>query len=219
MYNAHSSSETTIANCTFRGNSASAEGGGMYNHLSSPTVANCIFWENTDTNGDGMDESAQIHDGPDSSSDVTHSCIQGCDTDCADPGSCNIGDDPQFADVDGRLSAGSPCIDAGENTAMTEPTDLDGNPRRVDDPCTDDCPHCPDPADCGDPPIVDMGAYEFQAPLDTDCDGAPDGSDVCPDTAPGLSVDCEGRPRLDLNGDCEVNGLDIPFFIQKILDP
>ncbi len=33
-------------------------------------------------------------------------------------------------------------------------TDLDGNPRFVDDPNTDD-------TGFGDPPIVDMGAYEF----------------------------------------------------------
>ncbi len=35
-------------------------------------------------------------------------------------------------------------------------TDLDGNPRFVDDPATDDTGN-------GEPPIVDMGAYEFQA--------------------------------------------------------
>ncbi|MHC4427381.1 MAG: hypothetical protein ACYS0D_02100, partial [Planctomycetota bacterium] len=35
-------------------------------------------------------------------------------------------------------------------------TDLDGNPRFVGDPDTVD-------TGCGDPPLVDMGAYEFQA--------------------------------------------------------
>ncbi len=46
-------------------------------------------------------------------------------------------------------------------------TDLDGNPRFVDDPDTKDTGN-------GDPPIVDMGAYEFQpvlCPWDLDGDG------------------------------------------------
>ncbi len=68
---------------------------------------------------------------------------------------------------DYRLSPGSPCIDAADNTTLptdvtdldmdgdtTEeiPFDLDGNPRRVEDP---------DMADTGNGicPVVDMGAY------------------------------------------------------------
>ena len=77
-----------------------------------------------------------------------------------------------YQTYDYRLGSGSPCIDAGNNSAIpadvadldgdgdtTEPTpyDLDGNARRVDDPATD----CPQPgASCGTAPIVDMGAYE-----------------------------------------------------------
>ncbi len=43
-------------------------------------------------------------------------------------------------------------------------TDLDGNPRFVDDPDTPD-------TGFGNPPIVDMGAYEFQgtSPCPWDC--------------------------------------------------
>jgi hypothetical protein len=38
----------TVSNCTFIGNSAVVDGGGMYNYFfSSPTVTNCIFNENT----------------------------------------------------------------------------------------------------------------------------------------------------------------------------
>jgi hypothetical protein len=61
---------------------------------------------------------------------------------------------------DFRLSAGSPCIDAADNTAVPKgiDTDLGGNPRFVDDPDTKD-------TGLGDPPIVDMGAYEFQPVL------------------------------------------------------
>ena len=75
-------------------------------------------------------------------------------------GTGNIDADPMFVDPDNgdyRLAAGSPCIDAGDNTAVPAgiTTDLDGNPRFVDDPSTIDSGN-------GDPPIVDMGAFEFQ---------------------------------------------------------
>ena len=53
------------------------------------------------------------------------------------------------------MRSGSPAIDAGDNTAVTVLTDLDGRPRFVDDPNTLDTGN-------GMPPIVDMGAYEFQ---------------------------------------------------------
>ena len=53
------------------------------------------------------------------------------------------------------FSYGSPAIDAGNNLDVTASTDLDGNPRIVD------VPSVPDSGN-GTPPIVDMGAYEFQ---------------------------------------------------------
>jgi len=56
-----------------------------------------------------------------------------------------------------RLLSGSPCIDAGDNTAVPEDitTDLDGNPRFLDVPETPDTGNPPDGG-----PIVDMGAFE-----------------------------------------------------------
>ena len=63
----------------------------------------------------------------------------------------------KLAAGDLRLGRGSPCIDAGRNSLalLFVATDLDGLPRFRDDPAT---------ADTGDgvPPIIDMGAYEFQ---------------------------------------------------------
>ncbi len=54
-----------------------------------------------------------------------------------------------------RLQSASPCIDAGDNTAVPEDitTDLDGNPRFLEIPETPDTGN-------GTLPIVDMGAYE-----------------------------------------------------------
>ncbi|MHC4572904.1 MAG: hypothetical protein ACYS76_02035 [Planctomycetota bacterium] len=154
----------TVTNCTFSGNSA-AIGGGMYNSTSSPTVTNCIFW------------ASQIFPGD---INVMYSNVQG-----GYSGTGNINADPLFVDADGpddtygtpdddlRLQPGSPCIDAGDNTAVpadtadldndantTErtPLDIEGEGRFVDDVGT---------ADTGvaDPPdylfVVDMGAYEY----------------------------------------------------------
>ena len=58
---------------------------------------------------------------------------------------------------DYRLTTASPCIDAGDNTALPEDitTDLDGNPRFLEIPETPDTGNPPDGG-----PIVDMGAYE-----------------------------------------------------------
>ncbi|MGI6695117.1 MAG: Ig-like domain-containing protein [Christensenellales bacterium] len=53
MFN-HSSSPT-VANCVFSGNTANSSGGGMFNYSSSPTVTSCTFSGNTANNyGGGM---------------------------------------------------------------------------------------------------------------------------------------------------------------------
>ncbi len=97
------------------------------------------------------------------------------------PGAGNINADPLFADPDGpddvpgtddddfTLQPSSPCIDAGHNwglpadaldldgdglTAELLPLDLDGLGRIADDRGTAD-------AGCGQPAVVDMGAFEF----------------------------------------------------------
>ncbi|MBN2375777.1 MAG: right-handed parallel beta-helix repeat-containing protein, partial [Sedimentisphaerales bacterium] len=168
MWNQNNS--LTMTNCSFSGNLASFRGGGMYNYQnSSPTVTNCILWDNTASNdGDeiGLASSSTI--------DVDYCDVQGGQTAIYDDssgntinwGSGNIDTDPLFVDADGaddtcgtdddnmRLSAGSPCIDAGDNTAVPTgiTTDLDGNDRFVDDEVVD--------TGNGTPPIVDMGAYE-----------------------------------------------------------
>ncbi|UCD74088.1 MAG: hypothetical protein JSV91_09890 [Phycisphaerales bacterium] len=83
---------------------------------------------------------------------------------------------------------------------------LDGNPRFVDDPNTEDTGY-------GDPPIVDMGAYEFQ--IGDDCPADVNGDDT-------VNIDdlfqilgawgpCEDCPE-DVNEDGVVN-IDDLFII------
>jgi hypothetical protein len=136
-----------------------------------PTVANSILWDDQPLGG-GFPIMFSY-------SDIRGGAL----------GTGNIDSDPRFVDPangDFRLAPGSPCIDAGLNSAVPEgiDTDLDGNPRFVDDPDSPDCWQAP--GTCGDPPVVDMGAYEFQLP--------------CP---------------WDLNGDGVVNVLDLILLVQS----
>jgi hypothetical protein len=72
-------------------------------------------------------------------------------------------EDPRLVDPangDARLAADSPAIDAGDNAFLPSDVeaDIDGEPRPVDDPGTDD-------TGSGDErPVVDIGAHEFQPP-------------------------------------------------------
>ncbi|MCZ6654091.1 MAG: right-handed parallel beta-helix repeat-containing protein [Planctomycetota bacterium] len=152
-------SSPALINSTFSGNSASVSGGAVFNlGDSNPTVTNCVLW------GDIPNE---IADFGKSATTVSHSDVEGG---WFGTGVYNIDADPLFVDAafgDLRLLPGSPCIDAADNTAVPKGVvmDLDGNPRFVDDPDTDD-------TGFGKPPIVDMGAYEFRDPCaDDDGDG------------------------------------------------
>jgi hypothetical protein len=105
-------------------------------------------------------------------------------------GTGNIDADPTFADAEGRLSPGSPCIDAADNTAVPEgiTTDLDGNPRFVDDIGTPD-------TGFGEPPMVDMGAYEFQGT-----------SEIIIDFDPPEEAPAEGEAIREATGDFDGEG-------------
>ena len=153
---------SVLTNCTFYGNSTyyNTEGGGLASS-DELTLTNCILWEN------GIGQMAQVLAWG-SPLVIDYSCVQGWTGSWGGVG--NIGDDPLFADPGGsvgtdgaedydlHLATGSPCIDAGDNAAVPEDvtTGLDGYPRFHDDPDTDDTGN-------GDPPIVDMGVYEFRA--------------------------------------------------------
>jgi hypothetical protein len=127
---------------------------------------------------------------------------------CTDKAANLCGDLCSLAAADHRLLPGSPCIDAGDNGAVPKgvDTDLDGNPRFVDDPDTAD-------TGFGDPPLVDMGAYEFQGspcPWDLDGNGYVFVTDLLLLLASwGPCADC----AADFNGDGIVNVVDLLALI------
>jgi hypothetical protein len=158
------------------GNRAGDLAGGVFNIQTSGTLENCILWGNSDRDGEG--EPAQFRAFGAAVVDVGYTVIQGWTGGLGGAG--NIADDPLFVDpghwddngtpddptddlwIDGdyHLQAGSPCIDAGDNTAVPVgvTTDLGGRPRFVNDPLVLDTGY-------GRRPIVDMGAYERQVVL------------------------------------------------------
>ena len=134
-------SSPTVTNCSFSGNQAWWYGGGMDNYLSWPVVTNCVLWGNTAPSG------PQIYN-DNSNPTITYSDVQG-----SWPGTGNIDADPCFvnlAESNYRLLSNSPCIDAGNNSAVPAgvTTDLDGFARFID-------------GDSNGTAIVDMGAYEY----------------------------------------------------------
>jgi hypothetical protein len=118
--------ECTLNNCTLTGNSVAAFSEGGFNAYAADggasygALANCITFGNFIHGVRG------------------HNFCEDC------------GWDPLFVDTNGwanlRLQPTSPCINAGNNSSVTNATDLDGNPRISGG-------------------TVDIGAYEFQAPV------------------------------------------------------
>jgi hypothetical protein len=186
----------TVVNCTFFENSADADGGGIRTRDvgSSATITNCIVWQNSPE---------QILDLNGAASIVSFSDVQ---NGWSGAGSNNIDAEPLFADPVGpddapgtadddlRLQGGSPCIDAGDSTAVPVDvlTDLNGDPRFVDDPGTSD-------TGVGNPLVVEMGAYEFQGISDQGIEFGP------PNTWAAFgAANREAVGDLDGDGDTDV---------------
>jgi hypothetical protein len=150
-----------------------------------------------------MDEQAQIHVADGGVAVVNHTFIQGLTGALGGVGNVGGADipDPLLFNPDGadgmpgtedddlRPGAGPACIDSADSGSLpgdTYDVDADGNteeplpldakkvPRRVDDPLSED-------RGPGQPPIVDMGAFEFQppphCPADWNRDGVVDSRD------------------------------------------
>jgi len=174
---AFNTSEPTIVNCTFSNNTAAVNGGAISFNNSAPIITNCTFSNNNASDNGGaiacsipqsgtaMANSILWGDSPDeiycysAIISITYSDIQGETT---WPGTGNINTDPMFVDEangDFRLSEDSPCIDAGDNSALALPaTDIAGDDRKIDVPEVDDTGN-------GTPPIVDIGAFEYENPI------------------------------------------------------
>ncbi|UCE61113.1 MAG: right-handed parallel beta-helix repeat-containing protein [Phycisphaerales bacterium] len=194
-----------LTNCSFSGNTAGWDGGGMYNYRTTSTMSDCTFVANSASNGQAVAYDSPYQNYPstahmtncifwgsedevwnndESTITITFSDVQG-----GWPGEGNINADPSFVDADGpddipgteddnlRLAIGSPCIDAGDNTAvppdvadldgdgdMAERTPLDlGNVTRFTDDLDTPDSGIADPPDY--PYVVDMGAHEFYPPV------------------------------------------------------
>jgi PKD repeat protein len=119
-----------LNNCTVAANSATNSGGGEF----GGTLTNCIVYYNS---APAM---------PNFSGGYMTAC---CTTPAfAGGGPGNMTNNPVFLNLAGgdfHLQANSPCINAGNNSAVTGAADLDGNPRISGG-------------------TADMGAYEFQNP-------------------------------------------------------
>jgi hypothetical protein len=173
----------TIRNCTITDNAATDAGGGIYYDSQTSsllTIQNSIIAGNSAAAGTGQnfDDSPFILGIVAASDSLIGGFLlagPGYPTVLAEP-------NPLFADAAGGdfgLSGGSPCIDVGDNGVVDGgvTTDFAGDPRFVDDTGTAD-------TGAGTPPIVDMGAFEFQGTtsatqiiyVDADATGSDDGT-------------------------------------------
>ena len=179
-------SSPVVINCTFSGNFAGGDGGGMYNYgaLSEPNIINCIIWSN-DANGSGD----EVYNTSLADPYIAYSDINGCggsgggwDPNYGTDGGGNIDSDPNFINTnspagldnifgtpdDGLgIYPDSPCIDAADGNQAPS-TDIIGR-------CRADIEDV-DNTGVGDPPYVDMGAYEFPMIWYVDVTADPNGS-------------------------------------------
>ena len=154
----------TMNNCTISGNTAAGSGGGCHyagdEYAYNNPLSNCIIYSNTATVSSNN-----------WSGDIT--CSYTCTTPLP-PGTDNIDNNPQFIDAavtNLRLTASSPCINSGNNTAAKGNTDLEGSPRIVN-------------------LVVDMGAYEYIHSADNyDGDAFSNDDEQIADTDPADSSD------------------------------
>ena len=156
-----------IANCTFLDNNCDKGAGLARYGASVASVRNCVVYDNyADPPAPGEDPIFILKQNLVGNFDIANSDVQGLlQTEPGEdpPNPANfpgcLDTDPLVEDLAGgnyRLSAGSACIDAGDNGALPGDvtTDLDGLARFTDDPATPD-------TGLGGAPIVDMGAFEF----------------------------------------------------------
>ncbi len=235
-------SSLRLANCTVVGNSGAATGGVASGATCVLRAANSIFWGNADDAGGG--EVAQVSTGGEPA-EIDYCCVAGWSGALGGVG--NFGTDPFFVDPSGsdglsgtedddlQLADDSPCIDAGDNTAV--PADIfdldrDGDStERVPFDLHDatrliEIPEAPNNG-AGVPPLVDLGAFEHRrAPVlgDLNCDGLLTFDDINPfllvltDDVSYAAQYPECDPNLaDCNSDGVVNDEDVDAFIARLI--
>lgn len=210
-----------LTNCTIVANHAGTNGG-IHILGGSPTLDNCILWNNTElfkVAPGGVSNVALSSEIGLSTSGfalppiINYSDIQGYSGEFG--GTMNLNLDPLFADdlgLDGmpgtgdedlRLTSGSPCVDAGSDAAVPAGivNDLDGNLRFEGF-------------------AVDMGAYEFAGAGDADGDGIADVNDNCPGAFNPGQADFDGDGLGDACDDDDDNdGLSDAFEVSIGTDP
>lgn len=72
-------------------------------------------------------------------------------------------------------------------------------------------------SDCAGMADFDMDGAVDVCDNDDDNDGVLDSGDDCPLNTPGLLVDIKGKPLIDLNNDCNVDGEDMSLIVQELL--
>ncbi|MBP7937827.1 MAG: VCBS repeat-containing protein [Phycisphaerae bacterium] len=192
-------SSPRVINDTIVANSAAAKGGGLSAWYGSEvTVANCILWDNAATGGAQI--AVAYYGSTPSRVSAAHCDVEGGRGAVLVEGGCvltwgdgNLEAYPLFVapGVAHALAADSPCIDAGNTSALpADEVDLDGD-GDLSEPLPFDL--------TGRPRVsgtrVDMGAHEQAA--DCNRNGAPDDEDI----AAGTSRDCN---RNGVPDECDV---------------
>lgn len=185
-------SRLILNNCSISANNAASSWIAMNLDTSSTTLTNSILWGNTGGGGIYFDIG--------STATVNYSIVEG-----GFSGTNVLNQDPLFADAangDLHLLPCSPAIDAGDDASNTTDADLDSNSRKIDA--------------INGGSVVDMGAYEFQTPLDADNDGHTICNGDCDDNNPSVwrtgtfYKDADGDGYTTGNGESVCYGNDTP---------
>ena len=188
---------STIANNVIAENRARTQGGGVYVSTSSPRIVNNTITGNTARTGGGIYvyhgtsypliannimafNSSGIANGGHPT--LSHNCVYGNEEYQylgVSPGEGDISTDPLFVDYgsgDFHLTRESPCVDAGDDSAvMPDWVDMDGEPRiqgdGVDIGADERVPNEPPIADAGGPyEVIVGGTVRLDASGTTDLD-------------------------------------------------